>query len=227
MKKAILCAVFLTLAISFSGCSNDPLSRQTIDEIDSIGEVTLKDESLITELEQVYSEMTDKQKNQVKNYVDLRNARKELDNLKQKESDRIEQSERQERERLEESEKQEEAERQKQLSEILSTPPYSDAIVLCKALKESLYNPDSFQLNEVEYIKDVYDTYKVDYSAENKLGGTTRSNIIAQFSEGSLAHSYQDTDYEYRDREKYDFTNRESDVSQLNIEFIQEYMSLN
>lgn len=82
MKKKRIMLLMGICGLCMSGCGKDPLSAQMIDEINKIGTVELDDEPLIIELEQIYSEMTDKQKNQVSNYVDLKNARKELDKIK-------------------------------------------------------------------------------------------------------------------------------------------------
>lgn len=81
MKKRIMLIVGIC-GLCLSGCGKDPLSSQMIEQIKEIGTVELDDEPLIIELEQTYSEMTEKQKNQVSNYVDLKNARKELDDMK-------------------------------------------------------------------------------------------------------------------------------------------------
>lgn len=88
MKFRFLYFIMLVaMCISLGGCGKDALALQMVEEINSIGEVTPEDEKLIIELEQTYSDMTDKQKNQVDNYVDLKNARRELDALKQAEAE--------------------------------------------------------------------------------------------------------------------------------------------
>ena len=62
-KKTI--ALLLVTMLSVTGCGVDPLSQDTMDKISSIGEVELSDQSLIEDLEKTYSEMTEKQKNQM------------------------------------------------------------------------------------------------------------------------------------------------------------------
>ena len=59
----------------------DLLVEQCRAEIESIGEVTFEDEELIKDLELTYAGMTEKQKNKLVNYVDLKNARRELNRL--------------------------------------------------------------------------------------------------------------------------------------------------
>ena len=77
MKKKML--ILFISAMVLTGCSKDPLSKQVSEEISQLGEnVTLDDEGKVMELEQTYENMTDKQKNQVKNYTDLREARKSI-----------------------------------------------------------------------------------------------------------------------------------------------------
>lgn len=82
MKKKRIMLIVGICGLCLSGCGKDPLSSQMTEQIKEIGTVELDDEPLIIELERTYSEMTEKQKNQVSNYVDLKNARKELDRIK-------------------------------------------------------------------------------------------------------------------------------------------------
>ena len=81
MKKKML-ILFISSTILLSGCQKDPLSEQVSQEISQLENVTLDDEDTVTELENTYENMTDKQKNQVKNYVALREARKKIEELK-------------------------------------------------------------------------------------------------------------------------------------------------
>lgn len=82
MKRKRIMLIVGICGLCLSGCGKDPLSSQMTEQIKEIGTVELDDEPLIIELERTYSEMTEKQKNQVSNYVDLKNARKELDRIK-------------------------------------------------------------------------------------------------------------------------------------------------
>lgn len=61
--------------------SIDPISQKMIDDIDSIGEVTLEDENLISKLTERYTSLTDAQKSQVTNYAMLLTASDELERL--------------------------------------------------------------------------------------------------------------------------------------------------
>ena len=81
MKKKML-ILFISFTILLSGCQKDPLSEQVSQEISQLENVTLDDEDTVTELENTYENMTDKQKNQVKNYVALREAKKKIEELK-------------------------------------------------------------------------------------------------------------------------------------------------
>lgn len=210
MRKVILSCLLLVYIFVFVGCSKDPLAEDTIEKIDSIGEVTLEDEELITELEQTYSEMTEKQKNQVNNYVDLKDARNELDEL------------------IAEKEQEE----QEAILNVILNPPYSEAINLCSTIKQSLYNPDSFQLNNIEYVEayEGYSLYNVDYSGENKLGGTVRTGLIATYREGSLDDIIEENPSSgyssYHNYSYYEeaYFNLDDDVQTLDLNYITPYI---
>ena len=60
----------------------DPVAQNLIDLIKTIGTVELDDEALISKINTRYSQMTEKQKNQVYNYIDVINAEDELELLK-------------------------------------------------------------------------------------------------------------------------------------------------
>ena len=208
--KVALFTVLLLLVISlgvigYSVIRVDPLSKQTMEDIKNLGKVTLDSESTIVELEETYSEMTDKQKNQVRNYVDLKNARKELDKL-------IE----------EEEQKQAEIQQAAQEAEaaIANSSPYKEAIAFVQAIKDSLYNPSSLQVYSVKYY-DALEEYLVDYSGENKLGGTVRKNIIVSFLYSSTS-IYEEDDYGFSDKLN-DFDNQ--DAIELDLNLILEYIN--
>lgn len=80
MKKILILLVVCMLFMS--GCSKDEVAQKIQDDISSIGEVTLDDESLIEKVYEEYNTLTDKQKNQVENYADLLEARDEIEILK-------------------------------------------------------------------------------------------------------------------------------------------------
>ena len=75
----ILFVAFLLL----TGC--DLFKPESVKKVEnlivSIGEVTLESENLIVTAETGYSELTDKEKEQVENYENLKNARETYDEL--------------------------------------------------------------------------------------------------------------------------------------------------
>ena len=72
-------------------------------------------------------------------------------------------------------------------SELANSKEYQNAILSAQTLKDSLNNPNSFQLHSVRYAKNgYYEYYKMDISGENKLGGTTRQDYIAIIFQGKL-----------------------------------------
>lgn len=79
MKKRNI-ALVITTSLLLTACNTiDEVSQKVMDDIDSIGTVELEDEKLIIKIEEVYSTLTDKQKEQVKNYATLLDARDKLD----------------------------------------------------------------------------------------------------------------------------------------------------
>ena len=86
MKKLEKLCLTMIVAVLLTGCGSkeeeiDLLSQDTMNKIDTIGEVTLDDKDLIEDLMETYSGMTERQKDQVKNYLTLKNAKDELDVL--------------------------------------------------------------------------------------------------------------------------------------------------
>lgn len=217
-KKAI--ALLLVTMLSVTGCGVDPLSQDTMDKISSIGEVELSDQSLIEDLEKTYSEMTEKQKNQVKNYVDLKNARTELDDLIQEEEAR---KAAEEEKRL--------AEEAAQRDEIASSIPYSQAIDFCKSLKASCKDPSSFVLYDVVYSIHTVDdggsvnNYYIDYSAVNSFGGVVRDQEIACYGDSLYYGHYSsdDVNYEAALEVLFGSTNK-NEIETLDADFISSYL---
>lgn len=82
MKKLALWGTAVILSFALTGCGKDAAAQKVQDDINSIGEVTLDDESLIEETYETYNTLTDKQKNQVDNYADLLAAKDKIDELK-------------------------------------------------------------------------------------------------------------------------------------------------
>ena len=83
MKKRIISLVLIaTMLLSLSACGKvDEVSQKVMNDIDSIGEVSLEDAKLIEKTMQTYSSLTDEQKKQVKNYVTLLEAQEEIEKL--------------------------------------------------------------------------------------------------------------------------------------------------
>lgn len=74
--------LILALTLLLSSCAKaDAETQAVIDDINSIGEVELKDGKLLGEIENKYAQLTDEQRKRVKNIEDLYDARKELDEL--------------------------------------------------------------------------------------------------------------------------------------------------
>lgn len=206
-KKAIVIgtvAIICCLVVGGLLLKKDPMAKKMIEDIDNIGKITLESEAKITELEKTYSEMTEKQKNQVSNYVELKSAREKLDKLIDEENERLL--------------KLQQAAAEKKKEKVTSTP-YKEAITFVQAIKDTLYNPESLQVHSVKYIDKGYDKYLVDYSGENKLGGSVRTSTIADFSHGTCVHLYEKNDAGYND-ELLD----SSDSLELDVDLILEYV---
>lgn len=82
MKKLVIWSAVVLLSFTLTGCGKDAVAQKVQDDISSIGEVTLEDESFIDETYEIYNTLTDKQKNQVDNYEDLLSAKDRIDQLK-------------------------------------------------------------------------------------------------------------------------------------------------
>lgn len=68
MKKMFVSLCIISTVLFLVGCGTDEVSQKVMDDIDSIGEVTLDDAALISKITNSYATLTDSQKNQVKNY---------------------------------------------------------------------------------------------------------------------------------------------------------------
>lgn len=160
MKKRILCLLIGVTMLFSVGCGKkeeeiDPIAQDTIDKIEILGDITLDDEDMIVKLEKTYSEMTEKQKNQVKNYIDLKNAREELDELKEKEA--AEEAALQDEKYLEVREY------------------YSEVDKAISAIKKELKNQSSLVVNDVlvesvDGNKPNNSLYLISFTAENGFG---------------------------------------------------------
>ena len=71
-------SIVMLVCLLLCGCGKvDAVAQKVMNDIDSIAEVELSDKELIEKLEQTYSTLTDKQKEQIDNYAVLLNARDE------------------------------------------------------------------------------------------------------------------------------------------------------
>lgn len=64
----------------------DPVSQKVTDDISSIGDVTIEDKELIERITEIYATLTDSQKEQVTNYIDLINAQEKISELEKEAS---------------------------------------------------------------------------------------------------------------------------------------------
>ncbi|MCR4814789.1 MAG: hypothetical protein K5879_08175 [Lachnospiraceae bacterium] len=81
MKKMLVSLCIISTVLFLVGCGTDEVSQKVMDDIDSIGEVTLDDAALISKITSSYATLTDSQKNQVKNYKKLLDAQDKLEEL--------------------------------------------------------------------------------------------------------------------------------------------------
>ena len=83
MKKFLL--VFCMMALFLVGCgAKDKAVQKVMEEIDSIGTVRLSDKEAIEQALNHYSQLTDRQKEAVENYVELMEAQDKLKELEEK-----------------------------------------------------------------------------------------------------------------------------------------------
>lgn len=178
MKKKILMFCCLCAFLLFYGCGGvDEVAQKMIDDIDSIGTVSIDDEGKIDKLLTTYSSLTDKQKEQVSNYTVLLEAQDKIDELKELQ------------------EKLEEEERKK------NAPSEQDKLVLdaIKRIQATLIKRDSMELRRVQLavltykadgteipLEDRYIRVKISYSAMNKAGGYTSENSILGYEDGKF-----------------------------------------
>ena len=83
-KKITYCVCTVAMCLFMFSCGKvDEVSQKVMDDIDSIGEVSLDDEALINKTIDTYATLTDSQKKQIKNYATLLNAEEQLEKLKE------------------------------------------------------------------------------------------------------------------------------------------------
>lgn len=203
MKKVETILLIFVLSILLVGCGTDPVAKKVMDDIESIGTVELSDKEMIESISETYKELTDKQKNQVKNYATLLEAQ---DKIKQLEK---------------------EAEQAAILEEIKkrNSTEYDLAISAIQMLKDSLFNSESLQLKDVSY----YSAYeggscyiKVDYSGENRLGGMVSDSVIFYSYHGDEIDGVY-TKETSSGLEKYNMY-KDKEYTELDIDFIEKYL---
>lgn len=94
MRKKYSTVMVLILCVLLSGCGGNrigtnitskninPVSQKVIDDIAALGDITVDDEEAIERIEELYVTLTDEQKNQVSNYIDLLNAKDTIRELR-------------------------------------------------------------------------------------------------------------------------------------------------
>ena len=163
-RKLVLITVVFILGLT--GCGKvDEVSQKVSDDIDSIGEVTLDDERRITDIEEIYSTLTDKQKNQVENYKQLLDARDELNNLLS----------------MKEQEKEEILSIQRQF--------YDNIDVAIEYLKSKAKNPSSLNVSEIIVTSKPMAfsqplTIYIKYTAQNGFGNDVKGVFLYWYEEG-------------------------------------------
>ena len=199
------------------GCGVDEVSKRVMDDIESIGVVNLEDEQQITKIDELYNTLTDKQKNQVKNYNDLLDAKDELEGLKE-----------------------EEIEKNKQAKEsMLNSTEYKYSIYISQTIKDSLKDRDSFELRKIRFLYPFgedgsevdtlpYMLLFIEYSGHNSFGGAVVKNQISEISKKGIVSSFDPDDsysYKYSYYEEF-FKDNEKDPRQeeknINLDLILE-----
>lgn len=89
MKRLGTLIILMLTMIFISSCGKtDPVAQRIMDEITAIGEVELQDEEAINDIMKTYETLTDKQKDQVKNYIDLLEAKDTIEEIKNNEKEK-------------------------------------------------------------------------------------------------------------------------------------------
>lgn len=167
-KKLIATIVLAGMlsSISMTGCTKiDEVSQKMMDDINAIGTVEISDEEAIEKAENLYSTLTDKQKEQVNNYADLLNARDALDKL------------------LEEKAKKdaEEAEKAKKEKEKLYTKEIKSCAKAILTIKEMISDPESLKVHAALNLTtdQGYDSIIIDASYSSIGGGMDRHYYVS------------------------------------------------
>ena len=149
----------------FSCGQVDEVSQLVMNEIDSIGDVSLEDETQINKINELYKSLTDKQKNQVENYIKLIEAQNTLEELKNE----------QELARIAEIEAQL-VEKERYLN--IQREYYPDIESAITMLRNECIFPETLNIKEIIFYGSMsslgyyYKTIYISYSAENRSGNT-------------------------------------------------------
>lgn len=199
MKKAVTVIICVMILFVLSGCGKSESAQKVDDLILTIGEVTKDSEAMITEAEEYYSILTEKQKNEVEYYKTLVDARKAFDMLiAQNNANEIieaindlggKKSYTQEEltKVMEQYEKLNDLEKElvtnySELESVIKTPTSLEqiAVNLVEGLINELYNPSAMEIFSISIQDGTTDKrfkcalVEMDYNGTNKLGGTVR-----------------------------------------------------
>lgn len=162
MKKTIILILSVVITLVITSCGEiksdgdqqqvDLVSQKVMDDINSIGEVSLEDEELINNILETYKTLTDNQKEQVENYVDLLNAQDKITQLKK------------------EQELADTEEKEEYLS--IEREYYSVIEKAITKLKSECKFPETLVIKEIIYDSFTSGSIYISYSAENELGNT-------------------------------------------------------
>lgn len=165
-KKMIILVMSLLL---FSGCGKvDEVSQKVMNDINELGEITIEDAEQIEKILNIYSTLTDSQKDQVNNYATLLEAQETVEML------------------IEEANKPTEQDMIvvnaiKMLQKTLIKP---DSLEL-RAVQMSILTYQADYKTELADEKKIY-SVKVSYSAMNKAGGYSTDNSIIDYKNGEF-----------------------------------------
>jgi len=196
MKKYFI--VFAMLIFVLAGCSQDEVSKKVIADIDALGEIDLEDESQIAKIEEIYNNMTDKQKNQVDNYSVLLEAKDTVEQLKE-----------------------ELAKTGEYKYSILCAQSIKNSLKRADSFKLLTVGCVYIEENGRTGVM-----VNIDYSAENSLGNTISNSELIIFSDGEVALTYDLGEDESKYNEAYNnlFRKYVGDIQTLDADLIMKYI---
>ena len=168
MRKSIYIILVIIMVLSLSACGKkekskpDAVAQKMIDDINSIGDVTVDDEDLINRLLSTYSTLTEKQKESVNNYAILLEAQDKLVEIKKKKAE-------------DESKKEEEEQANKDKQFENQRKYYKLAQEGIDAIKSNTKHPGTFHVTGVFVTITAdgkYNMVDVEFEAENDFGNS-------------------------------------------------------